>query len=551
MAETKRILIIGAGMSGLTAAITIRRQLPGFENFVIYEEVDDIGGTWKWNTYPGAASDVGTHWYCLSTDLNPAWTVSHVGQPELFAYWKALVKKYQLQSHIFCNTRVVSARWNEEHQGYDIQLQDVLTKEVKTEFANVLISANGLLSVPHYPSQFKNIDKFKGDHFHSARWNHRVDLKNKNVAVIGNGCSAAQILPSITKDSSVKITNFCRSPNWFAPDPRTSYSPLVRWIFSYVPLALRLYRDRLYINHDLSYLRTAASHKNPVYEKVLRNEATELIKLKAPKKYHDILIPDYSVGCRRMIFGTQYLEALHRPNVEVNYDDIVGVVDNGLTTKKGDILPFDVIIFATGFVVDCFPIELRGRTGLSVQEFYDQNGGPYAYKGTALPGFPNLYLLTGPNTGHGSALFTAEVQSNWIMQLIKPILRNEVSSFEPTEDATKSYNEMLRPKLENSIWSGNCSSWYRTGHSGKVSINFPGTQTEYWWIMRHPVWTDFKAVNDDKWLSSRRTKKATKRIVCLVLVLLGLRLNDGYLKTIVGSTWKYVLDRIQQSSGLI
>ncbi|KAI0791718.1 hypothetical protein C8Q75DRAFT_805325 [Abortiporus biennis] len=531
MAErsSTRVVIIGGGIGGLTSAIKLRTEL-GHNNFTIYEQWNDIGGTWQANTYPGAASDVETHWYCLSTDPKPDFPVTHVSQAEILAYWQSLSRKYNLYPHIICNTKVFSAKWDNEKQCYALKVQDVKTKEIRDDYSHVIISAIGIFSVPYYPDGLQGRQHFKGDQFHSAEWDHNVSLHQKRVAVIGNACSAAQFLPEILKDSTTEVVNFCRSPNWvMAGMPHLTFTPLRKWIFAHVPLALKLYRFSVFAMHELFYV--FFMNVSEARAKEIVQSMTKRMKAITPEKYHDLVIPKYTFGCKRIVFGTGYLDALHRPNIDITYDGIQEIVEDGIVTKKGEKMNFDVIIFTTGFNTHDYPIAIRGRTGCTIQEYYDQKGGPQAYYGTALPGFPNFYQLSGPNaaSAHGSVIFGEEVQLNWALQLIQPIVDGEVSSFEPTEEATEAHNKIIQSKLEKSIWAAGCASWYHRADSTKIHTNYPGSHTSFMWAMRKPIFKDFKIVNGDKWFRRRKSSRTIRFITVtlfgLLVLLLRLRLQ--------------------------
>jgi len=232
-------------------------------------------------------------------------------------------------------------------------------------------------------------------------------------------------------------------------------------------------------------------------------------------------------GCKRFIVDSGSLEALHRPNNDINFDGIAEVTKNGILSKKGEYFECDVIIEATGFIVDEYPIKIRGIDGTTIQEYFRARDGPTAYKGTAVPNFPNFYTILGPNsvTGHASAIFTEEVQVNYIMQMLDPILNGLVSSFEVTHEATDAWNARIHEKLATSVWSV-CQSWYRAGKSGKNVAIWPGPLIEQWWQLRRPVWSDYNAVGADKWHKTRRLK----------LLLQTVKLGSG----VAASSWAYM-----------
>ncbi|KAJ3483527.1 hypothetical protein NLI96_g6249 [Meripilus lineatus] len=388
-----RIVIIGGGIGGLSTGIALKRQL-NFRDFKIYEQSWDISGTWHHNTYPGCASDVDTHWYSLSTDLNPYWKQSHVPQPELKEYWKQLAVKYSLYDQLVLNRQVTSVDWDNKRQLYRVHSQDTRTKETFLEEAQIVISATGILFVPFHPAELEGVKAFKGTTFHSARWDHSVDLHNKRVAVIGNGCSASQFIPIISEDSTTQIMNFCRSPHWYLQWSRGAFSKTWQRIFAHVPFVMRMYRNMLMARLDLFYVLVFSGENNPRRAK-LQKQLAKYIRSQAPPEYHNRLVPDYTLGCKRFIVDTGYLSALHRPNLDLNYDGIAGFTDDGIVTKTGEKHSFDVIIFATGFIVDKYPLKVRGVEGITLQEYYDRKGGPEAYLGVTVPGFPNFYMLGG------------------------------------------------------------------------------------------------------------------------------------------------------------
>ncbi|KAJ7184662.1 hypothetical protein C8R46DRAFT_464998 [Mycena filopes] len=462
----------------------------------IYEKASDVGGTWRDNIYPGASSDVGVHFYSLSTDLNPNWRSTHASQAETQEYWRQLTTKYDLFPRIVFNRLVVSAEWSNKAQMYHILTEDVKSGEKFSTTATILISAIGLLEVPRFPN-IAGVTSFKGKMFHSARWDTGVDLRKKRVAVIGNGASATQFVPVISQDPTVQITEFCRTPNWFLPPIRADYSPSWKWAFNNVPFAMRFYRFLLYLRSEMLYVLVFA-------QKGIRKRYTviarDYIVQTAPKQDLEHLVPKYSLGCKRMIFDTNFLGALHQPNLSLNWDGIQSICEDGIITKTGQKLSFDVIIFATGFTADRFPLKIVGNAGKTVQEYYDSQGGPKAYLGTTIPSFPNLFLIAGPNTatGHTSVILTEELQINYITQFVKPVLDGLVSTFDVTTRATDAYNELIHARLARSVFVG-CASWYRTGGEGKISSIFPGPMLLYGWWVRRPKWADFHVKGTEEW----------------------------------------------------
>ncbi|OCH87249.1 FAD/NAD-binding domain-containing protein [Obba rivulosa] len=513
-----RVAIIGAGIGGLTFAIGLKKQL-GFEDFTIYEAASDVGGTWRDNTYPGCCSDVATHLYSLSTEPNPLWSRTHVLQPEIQAYWVALARKHALYEHTQFHTRVAHASWDAVRAVWVLRLENTRTGEGREVEAQVLISAMGLLREPVYPPDVPGRERFKGEMFHSARWNHQVDLRNKRVAVIGNGCSGAQVVPEIVKEPGIQVVNFCRTPSWVIPAPRFEYSSLQKWVFAHVPFAMRAHRAyHMFMLEMMWPLFVGESNWRRTKAETL---VKGYIKSKTPEKYHDRLMPDYPMGCKRLVLDTGYLTAMHRENLELNWDGIAEVTETGIRTRKGESLPFDVIIFSTGYEADGYPIPVWGRAGQTVQEYFNAHGGPTAYHAMSIHGFPNFYLLGGPNSGTsaGSIVFFEECQTNYILQLVAPVLRGDARAFEVTAAACAADDADVQARLAGTIYP-RCNSWYRTGHEGKNFSIFPGPLTRYWWVTRTPVWGDYVATGAGRW-RVKRVLGSMGRAVGLAALVMG------------------------------
>ncbi|TCD68514.1 hypothetical protein EIP91_010570 [Steccherinum ochraceum] len=525
----RRVVVIGGGLSGITAGIALQRDLK-LQNFTIYEKSDALGGTWKYNTYPGCRSDIGTHWYSLSTELNPDWSESHVLQTQLLAYWQGIAHKHHLHSHVQFNSKVTEIVWDDGQQVYHMIVQDVLTGETRRDHANAVICAMGPLDVPHYPEDLRGVlTKFKGVQFHSARWDHSVDLRGKRVAVIGNGCSATQFVPHIVKDPTNQVVSFCRQPKWIVPFSGVKeYSQFRRRLFRVLPFVLRLYRWYLYFRGESLYRFIHSGGKYKKSREAAQDRVRAYMKARTLEKYHDMIIPDTPLGCQRLIINYGYLEALNAPNHTLNYDGIAEVTENGIMTKKGESLEFDIIIMGTGFVVERYPIDIKGVNGKSLHQYHQEQGGPTAYRGVTTPGFPNLYMIAGPNTatGHGSAVFSTEVETDYIVQMLKPVLSGDASSFDVTEEATTAWNDALQKRLSTSVWSY-CQSWYRVGHTKKITVIWPGNMTEFWWMLRRPIWKDYRAVDAERWERKMRTAKVS-RAVRITISVLGITPSHGY-----------------------
>ncbi|KAF9564392.1 FAD/NAD(P)-binding domain-containing protein [Agrocybe pediades] len=508
--RTPHVVIVGAGLAGIAAAIALKTQL-GFHNFTIYEKADAVGGTWRDNTYPGCGSDVPAHWYSLSTDLNPKWQSYYATQPELRAYWEELWHKHDLVRHTVLNSTVVNAEWSNDAQRYTVDIQDTRTGEKKQVEAEVMFYAIGGFQAPLYPKDLHGLESFKGESFHSARWRHDVVLRKKRVGVIGNGCSAAQLIPEIARDPTVQVVNFCRTPQWFVPRRNIQYPGWVQWMFAHVPFLLRWYRNLIMARSDLGFLIFRKDNKLLV--KIARKFLSMYIRSKAPKEEADKLIPNYAPGCKRIIVDPGYLESLNQPNVSLRWDALDSIVENGIKMKTGEVIPLDVIIFSTGYSLEATQLDIRGSKGVTIKEYHQSKGGPMAYLGSCTPGFPNAYILLGPNvaSGHASVIFSEESQINLAVQLIRPVVEGKAKSFEITDEATEKYNDWLQNRLQSSVWT-DCVSYYQAGRDSKTRIiaTFPGPVSLFWWFCRSPKWELFRGVGAEAWNRERKQRKLTK-----------------------------------------
>ncbi|KAH9032545.1 FAD/NAD-P-binding domain-containing protein [Lactarius hengduanensis] len=515
---------------GLAVAIALKTKW-GLDDFVIYERGADVGGTWRDNTYPGCASDVPIHFYTLSTDLKSDWTRSHGTQPEILEYMHKVTDKYGLRKHCRFHTSLDKAEWDAAANMWRIETRDVRTGETQVTRATAIVSAIGVLVVPKYP-KLQGIESFKGEVFHSARWRHDVDLHGKRVGVLGNGSSASQFIPIISKDPTVSVVNFARTKMWFLPGPLIPYREITKWIFAHIPLAQRIHRYMIATQYEVAYLAFKGKGNN-FMGRYMTKTARDYTEKIAPQKYHHLIIPTYPIGCRRMVRDQGYLESLSRPNVRLTFDHIKHVESDGIVTETEEKVNLDVIIYGTGFVTDDYPLNLHGTRG-TLKEYNDAHGGPTAYLGTTVPGFPNFFMIQGPNTttGHTSVIFSEESQVPHILQLLAPVRSGALTSVVPTEAATDKYNDMLQERLDNSVWT-QCASWYRTGARGRIFSTFPGPLVLLWWWLRKPRWDEFEVEGPgaDAWRRRHGSWARKVRAVTFTLVAaLGLLALVAYRK---------------------
>ncbi|TFY67346.1 hypothetical protein EVJ58_g1677 [Rhodofomes roseus] len=458
------VAIVGAGPGGVMMGIALKEQL-GVHDIRIYDKSSDFGGTWLDNSYPGSASDTPAHFYTPTTHLNPHWSRTFPPQSELLAYWRGLASQYSLHTNASFFTRVVHASWNATTQHYDIEIEDVRTGERRQEHAKFVVSATGLVSEPRYPEGIQGLGQkgecaFEGvgGLWHSARWRHDVDFHGRKVAVIGNSASAAQFVPCLSADPATHVVNFCRSPNWFVYGARHRYPPALRWVLAHVPLALRIFRLSVIL---INYGR-------PIWHTLRQKDLTAYMKRTAPAKYHQQLTPNYPMTCRRPILDAGYYACLHRPNVELRSNAVREVTKSGLRFEDGTEEAFDVIILSTGFITGRSLFTIKGEGGVDLDEFWKSEGRPMAHRGVCVPGFPNLFLIAGPNTvtRNGSAIFTHEVGVDYIVQLLTPLLRPS-----PSPSLNPARPRRRLPRLQ--CCSGACARRRRSSHSNLPTVVVP------------------------------------------------------------------------------
>ncbi|KAI9045671.1 uncharacterized protein KD926_008089 [Aspergillus affinis] len=444
------VIIVGAGPSSIALAHTLKHKV-GLNDFTIYEKMEGPGGVWRSNTYPGVGCDVPTILYSFSFNQNPNWSKELCGGSEILQYMESTVDKFDLRKHMHFSIECVSSSWNEKGF-WEVRLRDLLTNIEYTRTSKAFISAVGGISKPR-DVRFPGLETFHGEVFHTARWNHSYDYRGKRMAIIGNGCSAVQVVPEVAKEASF-VKQYARSPQWYHERPNRSFTSLEKWFFRYIPLLERFIRLRVFLASD----KVVAAYGPGVEASKLRakaeDHAREYIFSTAPKKYHHFLVPDFPLGCKRRIFDPDYLETLHSPTVELVPHGIESVDQTGITSTDGMRTEFDVIVLATGFEVQEFlvPMQVYGRDGRSLAQQWKENRGAQAYMGTYVHGFPNFATLFGPNTfpAHNSVLFAVEVQVAYIARtLIIPLIDHRISTLEVKQTVE---NQWQRTELCLMAW---------------------------------------------------------------------------------------------------
>jgi cation diffusion facilitator CzcD-associated flavoprotein CzcO len=471
--DSRRIAIIGSGFAGLCIAIQLKKR--GIHSFTIFEKAARIGGTWRDNTYPGACCDVPAFSYCFSFEQKTDWSRKWAPQSEILEYMESCARKYDLERHIRFNTEIAGARWDADESVW--RLHTASGEEI---VADILVTGTGQLNRPSIP-KIEGLDKFKGVKFHSARWRHDVDLSGKNVAAIGNAASAIQFVPVIAPKVR-KLSIFQRSANWMVPRGDRAYTEEEKKRFARYPALALAYRWLIYFQYEINW---------PVFRRVkffvkrTEKAAGDYMQSTLDPKLQKSQIPDYSFGGKRMLISDDYFPALNRENVEVVLGGIDHVTEDAIVTKDGRTVPADVIVLATGFQSTSFlaPMEIKGVGGRSLNE--EWHGAARAYLGITVAGFPNLFLMYGPNTnlGHNSIIFMIECQTNYILGCLEQMDARGLASIDLSRDVMESFDTRVQKELKRTVWDTTGKSWYKTD-DGRITNNWSGSTIRYWWETR-------------------------------------------------------------------
>ncbi|KAL7953716.1 hypothetical protein V8C34DRAFT_296294 [Trichoderma compactum] len=505
-----KTIIIGAGASGIAMSHTLKFKL-GYTSFEIYEKREGLGGTWRANTYPGCGSDVAIHLYSFSFNLNPNWTEELCDQEEILNYMESTVDKFGLRPYIQFNTECLGAKWSDERQLWDVTFLNLRTKERFVKSANVLLTAVGGFSQPRVV-KFPGMEKFKGRIFHTAEWDHSYDYTGKRMAVIGNGCSAAQVVPNVAPRVA-KLTQYARSAQWYHARPNHVFTRVEKACFNYVPLLQRYHRLKLFMSTD-NLASVYGSSEKQVRQRVdIEQKATEYIRSQCPEKYHSFIVPDFPLGCKRRIFDPGYLKSLHNEHVDLLPEGIKELTETGIVSESGLYEDFDVIVLATGFQVQNFlaPMEIIGKNGKSLHEQWASKAGAQAYMGTYVHNFPNFAMLFGPNTfpAFNSVIYAVEVQVEYIRKsLMEPTIDGYADVVEVCEREEESFVRELDKSLADTVFAAGCSNWY-INTAGRNSATWPGLASSFWAATFFPKWKAFSMSGGSSlWLVKKAWRQA-------------------------------------------
>lgn len=478
--KTWEVAIVGAGFSGLAMAIQLKKA--GRHDFVLLEKSAEIGGTWWENTYPGCACDIPSHLYSFSFEPNPNWSRQYPPQREIWDYLRRCVHKYRINPHIRFNTKMASAEFDDSSSRWLLT-----TDSGETIRARVLVGAFGPLHQPALPD-VPGLDRFTGTMFHSAKWDHRYDLTGKRVAVVGTGASAIQFIPEIARRTAA-LHIVQRTPPWVLPKPDRAITGFEHTLFRLFPPAQRAFRNIIYWRQEMAALGFVVSPRLlRLFERMALRHLRRSIDDPGLRK---ALTPGYRMGCKRILFSNDYYDTLKRPDVELITSGLAEVRERSVLTMGGAEREVDAIIFGTGFhVIDSLVNQtIIGSNGLELRDAWAT--GPKGYHGITLSGFPNFFLLVGPNTGlgHSSIIFMIETQVRHIMRCLQELDAGRTINVKAS--AEREFTDWVQAKLRRTVWQTGCHSWYLDGN-GRNHTLWPGFTFTYWWRARSPRLSDYE-----------------------------------------------------------
>ncbi len=469
MDDDPRVVIIGSGFGGLGAAIRLREA--GYGDLVILERAQAVGGTWRDNHYPGAACDIPAHLYSFSFELKPDWSTVYPRQPEIRDYLEQVTDRYGLRPHLRFGAEVTAADFDRDRAVWEVATADGRTFE-----GEVLIAAPGPLSDPRVPD-IPGRDEFAGTQFHSARWDHDADLTGRRVGVVGTGASSIQFVPHLA-DTAGRLAVFQRSAPWIIPRLDGEYPGWLQTLFDRVPGLQRLYRGYIYWQKEL---RFAGFSRDSRAMRLMQGYARWHMRRQVDDPdLRERLEPDYAMGCKRILISSDYYPALDRPHVSLETAGIERVTGDGIALRDGRHIALDVIVWGTGFEVadPLGDVRIRGLGGRRLDAAWDPV--PQAHHGTTVPGFPNLFLVLGPNTGlgHNSMIYMMESQYNYIVDALDHLAASDAAWLDVREDALEEFTEEVTARNQDLVWATGCRSWYLSDGGYNFAL-WPGWTFEY------------------------------------------------------------------------
>ncbi|RVD83660.1 uncharacterized protein DFL_005440 [Arthrobotrys flagrans] len=527
------VLIVGAGESGLCMGAQLKSQF-NIDDFTIYERHGDIGGTWYTNTYPGVACDVPALCYSYSFYKHPGWTAFYPQGPELHAYFAKFCDDNDLRRHCTFNTEVETAIYDERRQIWSVRLRrrplgDWETKnktlhpageagDTWTHECKIFISAVGGLVEPA-EVDVRGMEGYKGKIFHSAYWDHSVELEGKDVVLVGNGCTATQILPAI--EPQVKsVTQIVRSSHWMLPRPKfpgihpDTYEKWSPRIFSWIPGSQTIARALIFTSIESGWLAFRNGKLGESIRTAQEKRSIAHVKRHAPEKYWNLLIPSFPIGFKRRIYDDTYLPALKSEKVTLTKDEVTHLSENAIHTASGAEYKADVVIMATGYKTNEWiaPLNVVGRKGETLSQHWKKMGGPAAYNATAVSGFPNFFMIFGPNsvTGHSSVILATENMCQYALNIARPVLKGDASEVEVKQGAEVEYSKWIQEKMKTTVFNNTTGkelkSWY-VRDDGWNSSTYPRSQIHFTYRTYFPVYKDWIIKKTKQGIRKTRLRK--------------------------------------------
>ncbi|EUA29180.1 FAD-NAD(P)-binding family protein [Mycobacterium intracellulare 1956] len=474
--------IIGAGPGGLALGIMLSRA--GFRDFTIFDREDGVGGTWRINTYPGLACDVKSHLYSFSFDLNAHWSRLWSGQPEILDYFQRSADKHGLGPHLKLRTEIRAARWDSDTQRWCLT-----TATGEQHHFNVVVSAVGLFTRPLMPDLVEE-EPFTGTVMHSSRWDHSIPLEGKKIAVLGTGSTASQLIPELAKVAGT-VYSVQRSPTWILPKPDRRYTRGERWAFAHLPFAKKIYRTRLWLRSESNI--AVIEHGSGKTEQFTALALRLLENTVDDDELRRKLTPDHPMGCKRLVFSSDYLPALTRPNVEVLTSPARSLRARSLVTEDGTEREVDLVVCATGYAAADYlgELDVSGEHGITLRQVW--RDGAHAYLGMAVPDFPNFFMLYGPNTnvGSNSVIFILEAQARYIVRALRHLRRRRKRYVAVRASALAEFVAKIDRWMVGTVWTTQCSNYFRAPN-GRVVTQWPRSARTFWGMTRRFRPADFR-----------------------------------------------------------
>tara|TARA_R110000787_G_scaffold58878_1_gene133698 strand:+ start:400 stop:1890 length:1491 start_codon:yes stop_codon:yes gene_type:complete len=471
--KNPRTIIVGMGLSGV--AMGIRLMEAGFTNFTAYEKAEDLGGTWHYNFYPGLRCDVPSYYYQYSFSPSTSWSHRFCGGPEIKQYYIDTAKKYQVYERIKFNSAVKHAAYREGKWHVELENGEI-------DSADFLVAACGILVRPKYPD-IPGLEDFDGTVIHTARWDNNLDLNNKHVAVIGNGSTGIQMIKPLT-DICKKVYSFQRTPQWIVPVPNRKYTALGKKLQQVFPFISKFYY------YSVRFIMERVMGVGVIRDGWARRNVARLCQwnLNTVKDFalRKRLTPDYTPMCKRLVMSSEFYPAIQKPNAELVTEPIDHVEGKGIVTKDGKLHEVDVICLATGYhaAEHMLPMTMEVENGPTLAEAWRH--GPRGYRTVSMPGFPNFFMVMGPNSpvGNISLASVAETQSEHIVRFIKMWADGKFQTLAPKEEATERFNKDLVANMKDTVWLTGCASWYLDAEG--VPVSWPWTANKFRDDLKHP-----------------------------------------------------------------